>query len=103
MRVKKVLTEKKLTKALDGLPAWRCNAKQTFIKATFQQPDYISGLLFIARIAVHAELLQHHPDITYTFNTVTVKLTTHDSNGITALDIDLATKISILATATNHT
>jgi len=97
VRVKQVLTKKQLEKALAALPAWRCNSKQTYIKATFPQPDYISGLVFIARIVVHAEMLQHHPDITYTHTTVTVKLSTHDYGGITKLDIILATNISALA------
>jgi 4a-hydroxytetrahydrobiopterin dehydratase len=96
VRVKKVLTEKQRAKALQALPDWKVNANGTFIKATFKQPDYISGLAFIARIAVHAEVLQHHPDITYTYSSVSVKLTTHDLKGVSELDILLAQKITTL-------
>ena len=98
MRVEKVLTKKQLQAALKKLPDWECNPKQTFLKAAYTQPDYISGLVLIARIAVHAELLHHHPEITYTYSTVSIKLTTHEAKGITARDIDLATRISKLIT-----
>lgn len=96
--VKRVLTDKQRTKALERLPGWTVNAKGTFIKATFPQRDYISGLVFIARIAVYAELAAHHPDITYTYGEVTVKLTTHDVKGLTKADTELAAKISQLTT-----
>jgi len=96
VRAKRVLTDKQLTAALKRLPEWQPNPKRTFIKATFSQPDYITGLVFIARIAVHAELAAHHPDITFTYSEVVVKLSTHDVKGLTKADIDLATKISEL-------
>lgn len=99
MRVKKILSEKQLVSQLKSLPGWKTNPAQTVLKARFSQPDYISGLVFIARVAVHAELLQHHPDITYTYNTVAVSLSTHDSGGITKLDIELAKRISTLTTS----
>ena len=98
VRAKKVLTDKQLHRALDKLPDWKTNKNQSYIKASFAQPDYITGLVFIARIAVHAELLQHHPDIQYSYNAVTVKLSTHDVSGITSLDVALATRISNLTT-----
>lgn len=100
MRVKQALSKKQLQKALKALPEeWKPNAATSWVKASFTQPDYISGLVFIARIAVHAELAQHHPDITYTYDTVSVKLTTHSVKGLTEKDFALAKKISSLATA----
>lgn len=96
MRAKKVLTKKQLDTALTNLSEWKPNAKQSFLKATFSQPDYITGLVFMARIAVHAELLQHHPDVTLSYKSVTVKLSTHEVKGITKLDIALAERISKL-------
>lgn len=101
MGAKKVLTKTQLQQALTKLPDWHTNPKATFLKATFAQPDYISGLVTIARIVVYAELAQHHPDISYTYNNVQVKLTTHDSGGITQNDIALATKISALLNTSN--
>lgn len=96
VRAKRVLSEKQLHTALARLPEWSSNAKRSFIKATYPQPDYVTGLVFVARIAVHAELAAHHPDITFSYKEVTVKLSTHEVKGITKQDIDLATKISHL-------
>jgi pterin-4a-carbinolamine dehydratase len=100
VRVKKVLTKKQLDKVEKKLPDWKLNSKATQLKAKFPQPDYVSGLVFIARIAVHAELKNHHPDILYRYGDVTVTLTTHDVGGLTEKDVILAATISRLALAT---
>lgn len=54
---------------------------------------FLQGLFFIERIAALAEALNHHPDITYQYNSVSVRLTTHDSGGLTELDVKLAKQI----------
>ena len=41
-------------------------------------------------MAFAAEKMDHHPEWFNVYNKVKVTLTTHDANGITQLDIDLA-------------
>jgi len=91
-----VIPKRVLQKTLKTLPDWKSNAAGTNLQATYPHPDYITGLVMIARIAVHAEILNHHPDIKFTYAKLTITLTTHDSRGITPLDIKLATQISKL-------
>lgn len=91
-----VLTAKQRQRALAKLPDWKPLQKGRLIKARFPQASYIDGLVFIARIAVHAEITNHHPTITYEYNCVTVTLTTHEAKGLTKKDFALATKISNL-------
>ena len=43
--------------------------------------------------AFHAEALEHHPEWRNTYNVVDVRLTTHDTGGITSLDIRLAKRM----------
>jgi 4a-hydroxytetrahydrobiopterin dehydratase len=45
---------------------------------------------FMARAALAAEKLNHHPEWSNTYNVVDVTLTTHSAKGLTQLDIDLA-------------
>ena len=46
------------------------------------------------RIAFECEALNHHPDWTNVYNTLDIKLTTHDADGVTELDFQLATRIN---------
>lgn len=51
----------------------------------------------MARAALAAEKLDHHPDWSNVWNRVTVDLWTHDAGGLTTLDFDLAAEMSRLA------
>ncbi len=53
-------------------------------------PDAIA---FITRLAFDAERMNHHPEIENVWNRVTIRLTTHDADGLTELDFALAAKI----------
>ena len=44
----------------------------------------------MTKMAFAAEKMDHHPEWFNVYNKVKVTLTTHDANGITQLDIDLA-------------
>lgn len=59
----------------------------------FNFPDFIAAFGFMTEAALHAEKLNHHPDWSNVYNTVTVNLSTHDAGGITELDFQLATKM----------
>jgi 4a-hydroxytetrahydrobiopterin dehydratase len=47
-------------------------------------------------ISIEAEKINHHPVIINTYNEVKIKLSTHDSSGITSKDFLLAKKIDSL-------
>ena len=44
----------------------------------------------MTEIALVAEKMDHHPEWLNVYNKINVTLSTHDSNGITQLDVDLA-------------
>lgn len=60
---------------------------------TIPLDTYTDGIVLIARIVVQAELVNHHPDIEYTYRTLRIKLMTHDAGGVTELDTGCAKKI----------
>ena len=51
----------------------------------------------MARVALVAEKLDHHPDWSNVWNRVTVDLTTHDAGGLTELDFRLAAEMNRIA------
>jgi 4a-hydroxytetrahydrobiopterin dehydratase len=57
---------------------------------TFTFPDFASALAFAVRVGMLAEKRDHHPDLMVGWGKARVFWTTHDADGITQLDLDLA-------------
>jgi 4a-hydroxytetrahydrobiopterin dehydratase len=60
--------------------------------------SFVEALAFVQQVGLLAEAADHHPDIDIRYSRVTLSLTTHDSGGITRLDLDLARAIDGVAT-----
>jgi 4a-hydroxytetrahydrobiopterin dehydratase len=58
--------------------------------------DFGAALEFVNAVGAAAEAANHHPDIDIRWNTVRLALSTHDSGGITLLDLALAGAIDRL-------
>ena len=66
---------------------------------TFKFTDFSEAFGFLARVALHAENVDHHPEFTNVWNRVDFRLTSHDAGGITERDESLAEAINRLANA----
>jgi len=67
---------------------------------TFKFKDFSTAFAFLARVAMHAEKVDHHPEFTSVWNKVDFRLTSHDAGGVTERDIALAAAIDRIAGAT---
>ncbi len=56
----------------------------------YQLGDFVEAFGFMAKVALIAERMGHHPEWFNVYNKVIVDLTTHDAGGISALDFELA-------------
>ena len=82
------LTEAELHAELPHLNGWQVvNGK---LHRVFQFSDFIHAFGFMATAALAIEKMGHHPEWFNVYNRVTVDLTTHDAQGITAKDLELA-------------
>lgn len=81
--------------ALAALTGWERRGDE--IVKTFERASFPDAIAFVVRIGFLAEQADHHPDLDVRWRKVRVALTTHDSGGLTQLDIDLATKIEGVA------
>ena len=59
--------------------------------------NFVEAFGFMSRAALHAEKLNHHPEWSNVYKTVEVTLTTHDADGLSALDATLGAKLDQLA------
>lgn len=65
---------------------------------TFTFKDFSEAFAFMARVALAAERMGHHPDWCNVYNKVTIRLSTHDAGDVvTAKDRELARAIDALA------
>jgi 4a-hydroxytetrahydrobiopterin dehydratase len=83
--------------ALAGLKGWREVAGRDAITRKFVFKDFNEAFGFMARAALVAEKLDHHPEWSNVYKTVDVTLSTHDTGGLTELDIKLAEVMDKLA------
>jgi 4a-hydroxytetrahydrobiopterin dehydratase len=91
-----VLSESDVLEALaaaDG-PDWHLIGGK-LIK-TVVRPTFAEALAYVLEVGRLAEEHNHHPDIDIRYNRVTLGLITHDSGGITRLDLALARDIDDL-------
>jgi len=64
------------------------------LQAEFEFKDFVQAWSFMNQVALHAEKMEHHPDWSNSYNTVSITLTTHDDgNVITEKDRKLAKAI----------
>lgn len=64
---------------------------------TFTFKNFIEAFGFMTKVAIVAEKMNHHPNWSNVYNTVSFKLTTHDAgNTVTEKDKKLAAAIDTL-------
>jgi 4a-hydroxytetrahydrobiopterin dehydratase len=89
------LTPQQIAALSHSLPAW--SLVEGKLKRQFTFADFSEAFGFITRVALAAEAMGHHPEWTNVWNRVSIALTTHDTGGLSNLDVDLAGRIDALA------
>lgn len=91
------LTDSEREAALARLPHWTLRADGLAIQRTLTFGDFAEAFGFMARVAIHAEKADHHPEWFNVYNRVEITLTTHDASGLSTRDVALAELIDTMA------
>jgi 4a-hydroxytetrahydrobiopterin dehydratase len=76
---------------------WKKSKGRSSLQKSFLFSNFNEAFGFMARVALVAEQMNHHPEWTNVYNRVDVVLSTHDANGITNLDFKLAEAMDVFA------
>lgn len=86
--------------ALKELTGWsKAGGGRDAITRTVKFDDFNAAFGFMTRVALKADKMDHHPEWFNVYNTVDIVLTTHDCDGVSALDVELAKFIDTAASA----
>lgn len=83
-------------KLLADHPLWSLEPDREAIVRTCKFADFSEAFAFMTRVALLAEVQDHHPEWSNVYNRVTIALTTHDADGLSARDARMAASIDTL-------
>lgn len=92
------LADDAVTRGLAALLGWKRDGDA--IERTYDRGDFNGSIAFVNAIAAAANAADHHPDLAIAWNSVTVRLSSHDAGGITERDLRLAAQIDAMASST---
>ncbi|PWR02774.1 4a-hydroxytetrahydrobiopterin dehydratase [Meridianimarinicoccus roseus] len=75
---------------------WTLAEDRDAISKTYTFADFTEAFAWMTRVALIAEKMDHHPEWSNVYKTVTVTLTTHDAGGLSPLDVRLADRMDAL-------
>ena len=79
------------------LPGWALAEGRDALRKTFTFADFNAAFGFMARVALVAEKMDHHPEWTNVWNRVDVTLSTHSAGGLSDIDVKLAEAMDKIA------
>jgi len=89
------LPDNEIESRLADLPGWA--REGDVIKKSFKNDDFVGSVRFVDALVEPAEDMGHHPDLTLSWDEVTVSITNHAAGGLTEADFELAKRIDALA------
>ncbi|MES1201660.1 MAG: 4a-hydroxytetrahydrobiopterin dehydratase [Pseudomonadota bacterium] len=76
--------------ALKQLSGWGAVSGRDAIAKSYKFADFNAAFGFMSRVALKAERMDHHPEWFNVYNRVEVTLATHDVDGVSERDVEMA-------------
>lgn len=89
------LTEEQIEQGLADLPGWAFSEGSLTYTAVCESPQ--AAIELVSAIGQAANAQNHHPDLLWSYDEVTLDLRSHDVEGVTARDLRLARAVSALS------
>lgn len=89
------LTEEQIAEGLADLPGWALSEGSLTYTAVCETPQ--AAINLVAAIGQAANSQNHHPDLLWSYDEVTLDLRSHDVDGVTVRDLRLARSVSALS------
>ena len=87
------LSQADLESLLAEVPVWTLREDGKAITRSFKFADFNQAFGFMTRVALYADKADHHPEWFNVYNRVEMTLTTHDADGLSQRDVDMARAI----------
>lgn len=84
------LSQQESLRQLQALPHWKIDLESVSIAREFVFPNFLQAFNFMKEIADLSENHNHHPDWRNVYNKVSIVWSTHDVQGLSALDFLMA-------------
>jgi 4a-hydroxytetrahydrobiopterin dehydratase len=85
------VTDQQLKQKLDEMKIWGLEEGKLATRVEFQ--DYSECVVFANKVFSLAENENHHPKVVVEYGAVEIDLWSHEENGITEKDLDMAEEI----------
>ena len=92
---RRLLSQEEISSFIKVSPLWEVNGNNSIMRK-FHFKDFIQAFAFMTKVAILSEKMCHHPEWRNIYADVEINLTTHDLNGISNLDFELAKAIDEL-------
>ena len=90
------LNREEIEQGCQGLNLWTLDTSQTSISKAWTFESFQAAIAFIVRVSDIAERHNHHPEFLSIYTKVQIRLQTHDVDGLTHRDFELAVAIDQL-------
>jgi 4a-hydroxytetrahydrobiopterin dehydratase len=90
-----LLPDDEIESRLGELEGWTRDG-DSIVKA-FKNEDFVGSVRFVDAVVEPAEDMGHHPDLSISWDEVTVSITNHAAGGLTENDFELAKRIDRVA------
>src|SRR6056297_2364637 len=91
------LSNAELDDLFETLEGWEKVDGREAIRKTFVFADFVDAFGWMSKVALTAEKMDHHTEWYNVYKTVEVVLTTHDADGVTGKDAELAKAMERMA------
>jgi 4a-hydroxytetrahydrobiopterin dehydratase len=93
------LSSHDIDQGLKALGGWTLDADQASLLKAWTFDSFQTAVRFFTAVAELAERVDHHPEFLSNYTQMRIRLTTHDAQGLTHQDFELAQQIDHISQA----